>query len=156
MVWDARTHTNRKMGVLAIRLKHAAYRGDLYLVIGRTGGEPWYIITNEKIETEEDAWRIIFIYARRWQIELCFRYGKCELSMESVRLWNEEEREKLLLMVTLVYSYLLTILHPFHRLTREWILRNYCHRTGKKYQESASLSTSMGSLSFMARRTPHF
>jgi hypothetical protein len=35
----------------------------------------------------------------------------------------------------LVYSYLLSILHPFYKIIRDWILRNYCHRTGKRYQE---------------------
>src|SRR6266542_5494337 len=92
--------------------------------------EPWYLITNEPIETVEDIWKIIFAYARRWQIEMTFRYGKSELAMESPRMRKWEDREKLLLMVTLAYAYLLSLLSPAFSKAREWLLRQYCHRTG--------------------------
>lgn len=32
------------MGVLALPLRHAGYAGDLWLVIGRRKGEPWYLM----------------------------------------------------------------------------------------------------------------
>jgi hypothetical protein len=56
----------------------------------------WYVITNEPVKTEDQAWNIVFAYRRRWKIETCFRYGKCELGMESPRLWDFENRIKLL------------------------------------------------------------
>lgn len=131
-VWDERKRNWCTMGVVAMPVRHAGYAGDLWMVVGRRKGEPWYLITNEQIETEEQAWHLIFVYARRWQIELSFRYGKSELGMESPRLKKMEEREKLLLMVTLVYSYLLSLLDSTNEHLKEWLLRQYCHRTGKR------------------------
>jgi hypothetical protein len=69
----------------------------------------WYVVTNEPARAEEQAWEIVFAYKRRWQIELSFRYGKCELAMESPRLWAFENRLKLLGRVTLVYAFLLHV-----------------------------------------------
>ena len=51
-------------------------------------------------------------------------------------LWEWENREKLLLIVTLAYSFLLSLLDSSLDLVREWLLRHYCHRTGKKYREA--------------------
>jgi hypothetical protein len=135
-VWDERKRCWCKMGVLALPIRHAGYAGKLWVVIGRKKGEPWYLVTNECVETEEQAWRIIYVYARRWQIELTFRYGKSELAMESLRLQKAEEREKLLLMVTLAYAYLLSLLDSAEPLQRTWLFRHYCHRTGKRYQNA--------------------
>lgn len=47
------------------------------------GCEPWYLLTNEPIRSLDDAWQIVFAYARRWQLETTFRYSKTELAMES-------------------------------------------------------------------------
>ncbi len=33
----------------------------------------------EPIHSTDDAWHIVFAYARRWQIELTYRFSKCEL-----------------------------------------------------------------------------
>jgi hypothetical protein len=49
---------------------------------------------------------------------------------------KKEERDKLLLMVTLVYAYLLCLVDPRHEHLKEWLLRNYCHRTGKRYRKA--------------------
>lgn len=135
-VWDEKKRAWCKMGVLALPVRHAGYAGDLTLVIGRRKGEPWYLITNAIIETEDQAWHVIYQYARRWQIELSFRYGKSELAMESLRLKREEEREKLLLMVTLAYAYLLSLVEPVNEQLKTWMLRQYCHRTGKRCQNA--------------------
>ena len=56
--------------------------------------------------------------------------------MESLRLQKAEEREKLLLMVTLAYAYLLSLLDSAEPLQRTWLFRHYCHRTGKRYQNA--------------------
>src|SRR5205807_8238057 len=136
LIWDAGKHCYRKTGVFAMPVRHAAYVGQLWVVVVRQGGEPWYLITNRCIETEEQAWHIVLIYARRWQIETTFRYKKSELAVQSVRLWEWENREKLLLIVTLAYSFLLSLLDSSLDLIREWLLRHYCHRTGKKYHEA--------------------
>lgn len=133
-IWDAKTKCSRKMGIVSMKVKHTKYSGWLWFIVVRTGGEPWYLITNEEAETEEQAWRIALMYARRWQIEMMFRYGKSELAMESPRMKKWENSEKLLLLVTLAYAYLLSLLDPLFDEARTWLLRHYCHRTGKRHR----------------------
>lgn len=137
-VWDARRHCYRTMGVVFAPVTHPDYKQPLWLVVSRPGKglAPWYLLTNEPIETVEDAWKVVFAYARRWQIEMAFRYNKSELAMESPRLWSWEGRVKLLLMVTLCYAFLLSLLPPDLEPVRQWLLRYFCHRTGKRSQET--------------------
>jgi len=85
-------------------------------------------------KTEAQAWKVFFTYRRRWQIELSFRYAKCELTLESPRLWTLEARLKLLGIVMLVYCFLLSLLDPVHQELVEALLRFKCHRTGKRCQ----------------------
>lgn len=138
MLWDARRHCQRKTGVVACAVAHPADPQPLRLVVARRGAgqEPWYLLTTERIETVDDAWRIVLIYARRWQLETTWRYSKSELAMESPRLWTWERREKLLLLATLAYAFLLTLLALDCTLTRQWLLRFWCHRTGKRSRET--------------------
>jgi hypothetical protein len=58
-------------GVVVVPVTHPAIRGQFWLVVSRPGkGQlPWYLLTNEPVETEEDA----------WQIEMTWRYTKSEL-----------------------------------------------------------------------------
>lgn len=58
------------------------------------------------IETAADAWQMMHAHTPRRQIEVSWRYNKSKLAMESPRVWTWERREKLLLMVTLVYALL--------------------------------------------------
>jgi len=139
-LWDPRRREYRKTGVLAFTVRHPDYQAPLWLVVGRSHGrqEPWYLLTSEAIHTEADAWKVLRAYARRWQIELCFRYSKSELALESPRLWKWSGREKLLLMVTLVYAFLLTLLFRPLKDLRQWLLRYFCHRTGHRSQAAAA------------------
>jgi IS4 transposase len=68
-------------------LPHEQYTYQLYLVKARVKKKVWYLVTNEKVQTAEQAWEIVFAYRRRWQIELSFRYGKSELALECPRLY---------------------------------------------------------------------
>ncbi len=36
---------------------------------------------NESLETLDDAWQIVFAYARRWEVEMALRFEKAELGM---------------------------------------------------------------------------
>jgi hypothetical protein len=117
---------------------HAAYTYQLYVVKVRVKKKVWYLITNEPVKTESQAWEIVFAYRRRWQIETSFRYGKSELAMECPRLWSFENRLKLLGIVTLVYSFLLHLLHPAYKRLVISVLRLKCHRTGKRCREILS------------------
>ena len=112
-IWDGQLRKLRQTSVLAIPVRHAGYGGPLWLVVARRGGEPWYLLTNEPIESEEAAWQVVVAYARRWQVETSFRYGKSELHMESPRLQQWEPRRKLLLLVTLVYALLSLLAHEY-------------------------------------------
>ena len=114
---------------------HASYAYPLFCVKGRVKKKIWYLITNEPVKTEAQAWEIVFTYKRRWQIETSFRYGKCELAMESPRLWAFENRLKLLSIVTLVYAFLLHLLEPLYRDRVQSVLRLKCHRTGKRCRD---------------------
>jgi Transposase DDE domain len=130
-------HTGEKMpcDIWWAPIRHAAYAYQLYLVKVRVKKKIWYLVTNEQVRTEEQAWEIVFAYKRRWQIELSFRYGKCELAMESPRLWAFENRLKLLGIVTLVYAFLLHLLNPVYKELVQSVLRLKCHRTGKRCRE---------------------
>ena len=73
-------------------------------------------------------------YARRWQVEMCYRACKSDLAMESPRPWFWDNRLKLLLMVSLVYAFLLSMLAPNHTPLVQNLLRCWCHRTGEGYR----------------------
>ena len=138
MLRDGRLGSERKVSILWREVRHPEFVGErLWLVVARRGGgqQPWYLLTNEPVTTKDEAWAIVFGYVRRWQIELAFRYNKSELAMESPRLWSWERRVRLLLIVTLVYAFLLLLLAPMLAWLREWLLRHFCHRTGKRSRE---------------------
>jgi len=137
-VWDGRRKQWFQAGVVAAPVRHPDYEQQLWLVVSRPGkGQPpWYLLTTEPVVTEQDAWNIVFAYARRWQIEMMWRYSKSELACESLRLWSWETRLKLLLMVSLVFAFLLTLLEERCEGLRTWLLHYWCHRTGKRCRDT--------------------
>ncbi len=60
---------------------------------------------------------------------------KSELCLETVNLRKQEKREKMLLIVMVVYMFLLWLMEKHQREQVMWLLQNYCHRTGKKQNE---------------------
>ena len=124
---------------MAAPIRHPKVEGELWLVFSRPGKghKPWYLLTNETIATPDDAWRVVLAYARRWQVEMCYRACKTDLAMESPRLWFWENRLKLLLQVSLVYAFLLSLLAPNLAPLVQELLRNWCHRTGERYRQAA-------------------
>ena len=139
-VWDARRQPCFQAGVVAIAVTHPEYEQPLWLVVSRPGKgrPPWYLLTTAQITGQDDAWKIVFAYARRWQIEMAWRFSKSELACESPRLWQWETRLKLLLVVSLVYSFLLTLLDETLSQLKDWLLRYWCHRTGKRCREATT------------------
>jgi hypothetical protein len=137
---DTHTGDRHKVGVVALCVTHPTHPQPLWLVVARPGRhyEPWYLLTSDPIRTAKDAWAVVMAYGRRWQIECAWRYSKSELSMESPRVWTWERREKLLLMATLVYAFLLSLLANEWEELRNWLLRAWCHRTGKRSREAAA------------------
>lgn len=131
LLWDARRRCYRKTGILAVPVCDKTYLQPLWLVVARRGGgqEPWYLLTNEPIHNSQDAWNVVLAYARRWQIELSIRFDKCELAFESPRLRSWESQRRLLLLTTLAFAFLLSLLTLPSLLT--WLLSHWCPRTGK-------------------------
>ena len=138
-IWDLHRRQYRKTGIVAVPVRHPQMDDALWLVVSRPGRgrKPWYLLTNEAIETVDDAWRVVFAYARRWQVEMCYRACKTDLAMESPRLWFWKNRLKLLLMVSLVYAFLLSLLAPDLAPLVQDLFRRWCHRTGKRYRQAA-------------------
>src|SRR5712692_9932657 len=130
LLWDTHFRVHRSTRVLALPVRHPEYRGQLWLVVVRQGRgrEPWYLLTNEPVQTVEQAWDIVFSYVSRWKIEESFRFQKCELLIESLRLQGWQARRKMLLLVTLAYGFLLAGLSPPLWLARCTLLLHWCQR----------------------------
>lgn len=62
LLWDSHARVYRSTRVLALPVRHPEYEGRLWLVVVRQGNgrEPWYLLTNEPVETEAQAWDIAF------------------------------------------------------------------------------------------------
>jgi hypothetical protein len=112
----------------------------------RKGREPWYVLTNEPVETEEQAWEIAFSYLSRWKIEEQFRFQKTEVLIESLRLRDWEPRRKLLLLLTLAYGFLLWVLARSRLLVRLQATR----RLAAVERQTACLSAPLGAQSALA------
>ena len=138
-IWDCSRRQYRKTGIVAVPVRHPQMDHPLWLVVSHPGKgrKPWYLLTNEKLATTDDAWRVVLAYARRWQVEMCYRACKTDLAMESPRLWFWENRLKLLLMASLVYAFLLCLLTPTLTPLIQSLLRNWRHRTGKRHRQAA-------------------
>ena len=130
LLWDTHCRVYRSTRVLALPVRHPSYQGPLWLVVVRQGKgpQPWYLLTNEPVETDEQAWDMVFSYVRRWKIEESFRFQKTELVLESLRLREWEPRRKMLLLVTLASGFLLSMLVPPLWLARSRLLDSWCQR----------------------------
>lgn len=137
---DPRTKQLLKVGIVVIPVTLLDHAQPLTLVVARLGKgrEPWYLLTNEQIRTLADAWAVVLAYARRWQIEEVWRASKSELAFESPRVYDWEVRRKLLLVACLAYAFLLHLLSSSFDELRAYLLRNWCHRTGRRYQSVAA------------------
>lgn len=131
MLWDAHRRCYRKTGVIALPVYLPEDERQLFLVVSRPGHgrKPWYLITTEPVHTPQQAWQIILAYARRWQIEMSLRFTKSEMAFESPRLRDWEARRKFLLIASLAYTFLLSLLTNPASLFN--VISSYCHRTGK-------------------------
>ena len=134
MIWDTRRHCHRKIGILALPVFDPVFHQPLWLVISRQGPgkKPWYLLTSEPAFTPDRAFKIILIYARRWQIEMSLRFDKSELGFESLRAFSWEVRKRLFLILTLVHAFFLRFLAPDFSPLREFLLNVWCHRNGKR------------------------
>ena len=135
-LWDARRRCHRNVGILYFPVRHPQHpQQPLWLVIARPHQRTaWHFLTNQPVTSTEDAWQVLYAYARRWQIETAFRFFKSELALESPRLWSWSNRLKLFAIVALVYAFLLSLLAPSVDALREFLLKRFCPRTGKRHR----------------------
>lgn len=136
LVKDTPRRQQRHMGLYYQTVFHPRWpQRKLFLIILRPGKghAPLYLLTNLPVQNVGKAWRVVFCYARRWQVEAAFRYSKSELALESPRLWFWENRLKLMMILSVVYAFLLSLLQA-QELGQ--LLRQGCHRTVKRYQEA--------------------
>jgi hypothetical protein len=138
MIWDARRRSHRKTGIIAAPIHLPNDERQLFLVVSRPGygRKPWYLITTEPVHTAEQAWQIVFAYAKRWQIEMSLRFTKSELAFESPRLRSWEARLRFLLIAALAFAFLLSLLTRADFLFA--FLSRFCHRTGKWSRDHTS------------------
>jgi hypothetical protein len=135
MIYDTVRRCERKTGIVYVPVRVPDFPDvPLTLVVSRPGKgrKPWYLITNETIQSVEDAWRMVFAYNRRWQFEVSIRYSKSELAFESPRLLKWDRREKLLAIAALVQAFLFSLLDADFEGLRTRLLRRWCHRTVKR------------------------
>ncbi|NMC53478.1 MAG: transposase [Chloroflexi bacterium] len=141
LIYDCKRRCERKTGIVyfPVRLPDAPDT-CLWMVVSRPGPgrQPWFLLTNEILSSTADAWRIVLGYNRRWQIETTIRFDKSELAIESIRLVNWQARKKLMLLMALVHSFLLSLLTPQLHYLRSWLFRFWCHRTGKRSRLAAA------------------
>jgi hypothetical protein len=133
-IWDAPRRCWRTVGIRFLCVRHPDFPNiPLWLVVSRPGPgrKPWFLLTNEAVLSSEDAWRIIFLYARRWQIEMTLRFEKSELAFESPRLHAWEARCKFLLIASLVHAFLIILLAPRFEHLKRYLLDTWCHRNGQ-------------------------
>lgn len=129
----------QSIGVYCCPVRHPHFPDQpLYLVVSRRGKgrKPWHLLTNQPTSNPEQAWLLIRAYARRWQIEMSFRFQKSELALESPRIYAWRHRIKLLLLVSLTYGFLLSLLSPTLANLRTTLLNNFDHRTGKRCRDT--------------------
>ena len=136
-IWDAVHHCNVQGSVLFFPITHPDFPDwPLRLVVGRRkGAKPWYLVTNERVESAEDAWKVVLAYARRWRVEILFRTLKSELAIQSLRVYRWEDRLKLLGLVTLAYAFLMEIMDKEKKKARDWLIAYACHRSGTHLRE---------------------
>ncbi len=135
LVWDARRRCKRETGIIAFPVHLPEDERPLFLVVARPGygRKPWYLLTSEPVHTSEQAWQIVLAYARRWQIEMSLRFTKSEMAFESPRLLAWQARLKFLLIASLAYAFLLSLLPSTDFLFQ--LISTFCHRTGKWSQD---------------------
>jgi hypothetical protein len=137
-VYDCKRRCYRTTGIIAAPVFLPDHSYPLWLVVSRPGSgrKPWYLLTTETIQSPEDAWRVVFAYARRWQIEMSIRFTKSKMAFESPCLHRWEARLKFLLIASLAYAFLLSLLLSPDCLLR--LFSTFCHRTGKWSRDTST------------------
>jgi hypothetical protein len=77
--WNARAHQLMRLRLAWAQVTHPSHPDQpLFLVVVRGWREPWYLLTNEAISSEEDAWQVALAYLQRGPLEQVWRVDKSE------------------------------------------------------------------------------
>lgn len=140
VVWDKVRKNSKRVTIAWAEVQHLDFpQQPLYLVIVRDKknyNSPMYILTSLPIDCPKQAWEVCYSYLHRWEAEQGFRFLKCEMGLESPRLWFWDNRHKLMAIVTLAYDFLLRMMANW----KSWVqpfLRYWCHRTGERYRNTS-------------------
>ena len=141
MIRNTQNQTLQKIGMHYTEVRHPDWpEQTLTLVISRPGKRrrPWYLLTNLPIKNNQDAWEVIFSYAKRWKIEQVFRFAKTEMAMESPRLWFWENRLKCMMIISLAIDFLLHLLQKGRTVLIQNLLKTWCPRTGNRCRNTST------------------
>lgn len=139
-VWDKERKQYTKIEIYYEEVQHPDLieqypDNQLFLIVVRNKSikhqPPMYLLSNINVDTIGMAWEVFFSYLRRWDIEQAFRFNKSELGIQSIRLWDWENRKKMLMIVILVYDFLLRLFRNWEKIAWACINR-WCKRTGKR------------------------
>jgi hypothetical protein len=138
LIYDSRRRCERDTGVLYLPVRVPEVPDQLWLVVARSGQgrTPWYLLTNEPITDVAAAWRVVFAYSRRWQVEMSLRYSKSELAFESPRLRAWDALTKLWAIVALAQAFLVSLLDDCLEPLRTWLLQHWCARADKRLRKT--------------------
>jgi hypothetical protein len=136
-IYDAVHRCHVEGRVLFFKVSHPDFPDwPLTLVVGRRKGlDPIYLLTNEEVNTAEEAWKVLLAYLRRWRIELALRHLKSDMGIQSLRVYAWEDRLKLLGLLTLAYGFLMELMAASMRKARHWLLDFACPRRGQRLRE---------------------
>lgn len=135
---ELRDAVRKKKVNAKIRVKQVYHPNDpntpLWLVSCKRavkGQKAWYLLTNQRIETFEQAWQVVRHYARRWSIETQFKTMKSTLQIQSIQL-KERQACKLRAIVALLLNVCLKWIDEEE--SKKWI-KQYNPRRGKAAKE---------------------
>lgn len=115
------------------------------------GQKAWYILTNEPVLSQEQAWQVVSIYSRRWEIEREIRVQKSEFNIESVQLREKQARLKMLALVALALNLLMEVWE--HEEVGPKLLKHYNPRRGRAAEQvKSALHQLQGALQILWRQ----
>jgi hypothetical protein len=131
-MWHAVHHGNVQGRVLFFPIAHPDFPDWPVTLLGgrRKGANPWYLGTNEPVESAEDAWKGVRAYARRWRVEVLVRHLKRELAIQSLRVSRWEDRLKRLRLVRLASAFLRQMMAQDKKKAGQGLMASACRRTG--------------------------
>lgn len=92
-------------------------------------------MSNEPVETVEQAWAIVFADATRGNMVDHVRVEKSAVPLDPFRVQQEEAPHTRVMLVTLAPRFLLASLVPAHRRARARVLHRWCQRSDRRLEK---------------------